>query len=311
MGSDLQEAVRSAWPAATLPLVSAGSGDYAQAYRSGGWMILHARHPFASTCLERVAWVTRHLAPGSPIPLPEVRALGDSGGRHFIVYRAVPGEPLGSAALGALDPVAQDTLSACLAALLRHLRQFSAERPPRTGLPECLFPLAFEEERMREGEEQTLYAEDLRRLAAYAGRGLVTPALGDVLAERLDRYLTTRPEVPSVLLHGELSAAHLLVGSDRTVWSGVIDFNGLHLGRPARDLMYLYDSYGEPFVRRVLAHLPDQNPQATLDEVRFLHGWHLLARLLWALEHDHAPGRARWHGALWEWLAGSQTASGK
>ncbi|WP_276345309.1 phosphotransferase [Deinococcus ficus] len=100
------------------------------------------------------------------------------------------------------------------------------------------------------------------------------------------------PDADLVLLHGELSADHLL--SDGQTMDGIIDLNGVHLGRPAVELHYLYDSYGEAFVRRLLRQLPHLDLHATVEEVRFMHTWHHVVRLLWALDHDHAPRQERW-----------------
>ncbi|ARU62241.1 hypothetical protein CBW65_15420 [Tumebacillus avium] len=54
------------------------------------------------------------------------------------------------------------------------------------------------------------------------------------------------------LLHGDLSADHLLACSGRL--TGVIDFGDLRIGDPAYDFVGLYVEYGATFTQEVLAH---------------------------------------------------------
>lgn len=275
-------------------LFPCGEGDYARAYRGGDLILLHARSPHASRCLDTVAALSPLLAPQVPVPLPHVRLHTRMDGRAVIGYPALSGDPLGAEHPAWLSGPVRAQVAEQLAEVLTALQRFPTEQARAAGVLHCPFPFAFEEDRLREGDEVALYAEDLRRVDAYAARGLLPADLSAELARRLDHHLSERPAAGPVLLHGELSADHLLLDPDRGELSGVIDLNGTHLGRPAGDLRYLYDSYGEAFVRRVLAGLPQLDPHATLEEVRFLHTWHLLARLLWALDHDYAPGQERW-----------------
>ncbi|TCP52872.1 aminoglycoside 2''-phosphotransferase [Tumebacillus sp. BK434] len=72
--------------------------------------------------------------------------------------------------------------------------------------------------------------------------------------EIFDKFLedpanfTYRPR----LLHGDLSAEHLLVQDGKL--TGVIDFGDLRIGDPAYDFVGLYVEYGADFTREVLAH---------------------------------------------------------
>lgn len=50
---------------------------------------------------------------------------------------------------------------------------------------------------------------------------------------------------------------------------------------------------------RRLTHL---DLHVTREEVRFLHTWHHVVRLLWVLDHDHVPGQERWRYHLSRWL---------
>lgn len=283
-------------------LLPSGEGDYAHAYRSGDDILLHARSPHASRCLDTVARLSPRLAPRVPVPVPHVRLHAEVDGRSVVAYPALPGEPLGAEHPAWLSGAVRARVAGQLAELLTALHRFPVEEARAAGVPPCPFPFAFEEDHLREGDEAELYAEDLRRVDAHAARGLLPTDLRGELARRLDGHFDERTAAEPVLLHGELSADHLLFDVGKGELSGVIDLNGTHLGRPAGDLRYVYDSYGEGFVRRVLAGLPHLDPRATLEEVRFLHTWHLLARLLWALDHGHAPGQERWRSHLTRWL---------
>lgn len=287
----LPEALQAFLPAGAAP-EPCGEGDYARAYRSGLFITLHAKTPHASRCLDTVARLSPLLAPLVPVPIPHVCRHGTVDGRSVIIYPALHGEPLRPEQPRWLEGRVRARVAEQLAQVISAMQRFPVQQAQAAGVPVCRFPFAFEEAHLRVGNERALYAEDLRRVEAHAAGGRLPGDLSGELARRLDRHFADRPDADLVLLHGELSADHLL--SDGQALCGIIDLNGVHLGRPAGELRYLYDSYGEAFVRRMLGQLPHLDPDATLEEVRFLHTWHHVVRLLWALDHDHAPGQERW-----------------
>lgn len=298
---DARTALRALLPAGT-DLLPCGEGDYARAYQYGDLIVLQAKSPHASRCLDTVARLSPSLAPQVPVPIPHVCLHGTADGQSVLAYPALSGEVLGAEHLRWLDGRVRARVAEQVADVLNALQRFPAEQARAAGVLECTFPFAFESDHLREGEEAALYAADLGRVDAYVGQGLLPADLSTELARRLERHFNERSAADLVLLHGELSSDHLLLDPDRGELSGIIDLNGAHLGRPASDLRYVYDSYGEAFVRRVLTRLPQLDPHRTLDEVRFLHTWHLLVRLLWALDHGYAPGQERWRYHLTRWL---------
>ena len=89
-----------------------------------------------------------------------------------------------------------------------------------------------------------------------------------------------RGESDPVLLHGEVSVDHAFVDPATFVVTGIIDFQGVVLGDPARDLLYLADSYGMPFVEAVLRHYPGGRLADPWPALAFYRVWRLVVRLL-------------------------------
>jgi len=96
-----------------------------------------------------------------------------------------------------------------------------------------------------------------------------------------------------VLVHGDLSAEHILFDPDTQRITGVIDFTDAIITTPLLDFVYLYRAYGRDFFERLLHQYGTGNEEAVLSGVELLHGWYLALRLLWALDHDYEPGVER------------------
>jgi aminoglycoside 2''-phosphotransferase len=288
--------VRALLPSASItPL---GEGDYARAFRvAEDWTFLLARHDFAATCFEFVARLSPTLAAGAPLPLPDVKFHGNTEDGAFIGYAMIPGTPLSRAQLEAFTPRARDIAAAELGALFTYLHAFDTSLARQAGVPSSAYPFAMLEDEFRAGDEATLYAEDLERLGRH---DVLQPKELNILEQRVASHLGT-PRAPLVLLHNEVSDVHALHDPSTQRLTGIIDLNGMILGPPARDFMYLREDYGADFTRRVLQHTRLEL-EPTLLELEFLHLWHTAARLLWALEHRYIPGITRHLETLHRWL---------
>lgn len=289
----IRQALQACFPESPgLSALPAGEGDYCRAVRvRSEWMFLFAKHAHASACLDRLSRLTPALAAEAPIAIPLVEYHGSAGGLSFAGYRAIPGQPLSEVGW---RPGGSDARSLIpdLAAFFRHLHGFDAEHARACGLLQSDYPFSMQDDFFLTGSARDLYRRDLEALWAC---GMGDPDLVGFL-ERMVQQSLARMEgvpVPAVLLHGEVSGDHVLVDGTGRI-TGVIDFNGMLIGRPARDFLYLYEQCGRQFTLELIEAYGMLDAEAALQELRFLHVWHTLARLLWAVEHGyHARGEQR------------------
>ncbi|GGO28767.1 phosphotransferase family protein [Deinococcus humi] len=268
----------------TPQLMPAGQGDYCQAWSVHTTplrVLLLARHNHASHCLERVARVMPHLAGTLTLRAPQVECHGRLEGRAFVLYEAVPGTPLGYLNPQERGEVDAATLARDLATFFRELHAFDPALARRSGVPETAYAFSMRDDHMLHGAAPDLYRQDLAEYRTGGADEDLTAFLEAELEGHL--RLLRSDDAPPALLHGEVSVDHVLVDEGRAV--GVIDFNGMTLGRPARDLLYLHETFGLDWTCDLLTAYSALDVKATLTELGFLRVWHTLLRLLWAREH--------------------------
>ena len=287
---DITRVVQTCFPdRPAVPVRPAGDGDYCRAVLVGGeWIFLFAKHAHASACLDRLARVTSYLAVNAPLPLPVVVYHGRVDGQSYVGYRAIEGQPLKTVPSSARSRLVRQALVSDLAAFFRHLHGFDIDRARALGVPQSDYAFSMRDDHFLSGPAQDLYRRDLEALrSSPAG----SPELLAFLEEALDRHLARANEdSPGLaLLHDEVSGDHVLVDSAGRV-SGIIDFNGMRIGRPARDFLYLYEEHGRAFALELIEDYGLIDPVRALQELEFLRVWHALVRLLWMVEHAHGPG---------------------
>ena len=263
----------------------AGGGDYCSAWDAGdGWLVLVARTDEASRSLERAASILPVIAPRVSIPIPEAGTTGVIlGGQRFLMLRRLPGVPLSAALLDSMSPAQVETTTRAIAAFLGEVHATPADLAMAAGIPIGWYPFAATEDAMRDGPAEQHYVADLAALTRAS-------LLDRELLGRLDRLVTIhlqRGEEDPILLHGEVSADHVLIDPETLDITGIIDFQGVILGDPVRDLIYLSDSYGSSFVDAVLSHYSDSALRDPKPALEFYRVWHEVARLLWAAEHGY------------------------
>lgn len=286
--SSLSDVWRACFPSRPHPDVApAGEGDYCRALLvDHTWLFLFAKHPLASQCLDRVARVLP-LLEDNPLPIPVVEYHGHLAGLAYVGYRRLPGDELTAERFAALPPAQRYSLASALAAFFRHLHAFDPARAMQGGVPVREYPFALREAELLQGPPEELYRRDLEALAALPGHhAALLGSLNDALARHLETIRASAQ--PLVLLHNEVSGDHVLHDPNSGRVTGIIDWNGLVVGRPARDFLYLYEEYGREFVADLLREYGRLPLADTLRELHFLHVWHTLLRLLWAAQHGHA-----------------------
>lgn len=286
---DAAGAVQRWFPGATPPAVAhAGEGDYCHAFAVAGvWIFLFAKTDEASASLERTARLSPSLAARLPVRVPAVERSGRFGeaDRVFVGYRRIEGRPLDPSVQGeARERCARD-----IAACLRHLHRFDVGVAAAAGVPVCPYPFAASEEGVRGGAAADEYREDLARIGRYE---VVPRRTLRALERALAGHLDGAGDPQRVLLHGEISCEHVLVDPVSDGVTGIIDLNGMILGDPARDLLYLYEELGAGFVALLLAHdALDEPARDVLGRLRFMRLWHSVLRALWLLDRGY-EGRA-------------------
>ena len=92
-------------------------------------------------------------------------------GLSAIAYPALPGEPLRPEQPRWLEGRVRARVADQLTQVSSVMQRFPAQEAQAAGVPVCRFPFAFEEDHLRLGDEQALYAEDRRRVQAHAAGG--------------------------------------------------------------------------------------------------------------------------------------------
>ncbi|MGH2459850.1 MAG: phosphotransferase family protein, partial [Chloroflexota bacterium] len=273
---------------------AAGEGDYCQAYAvNDEWIFLVAKHAEAARSLMRVAALLPALAPTLPLAIPEIVYAGEGTGLDpaFVGYRKIPGVELTADRLNALPVEDQERCAADLAAFLREIHRFPVDLARQAGIPVCAYPFAATEDGMTDGTAEEQYRRDLDRILSYS---LLDQGTRDFCQRIMGQHLKELQSeaISLTLLHGEVSQDHVLFDPTTRRITGVIDFNGVVIGDPVRDLLYLYEDYGPAFLAAFLDHDPITDRPRLLAKLHFFHEWHTALRLLWALDHRYAPAIA-------------------
>lgn len=187
----------------------------------------------------------------------------------FVAYRLLPGRPLYRHDLLRLPAGAQNRFAADLAAFLHDLHTIPASAlaeaiPPAPQPPRSPAPWREHLASLRTTLYPHLWADQ-------------HAAIEDLFAPVLDGRLDMT--YPPALIHNDLAAYHLLADTMTGKLSGVLDFGEAGWGDPAADYALLINTYGESFLRRMMA--ADPAIAAHLERARFRAAY---LELEWALK---------------------------
>jgi aminoglycoside 2''-phosphotransferase len=285
----------SAFDPASTVVESAGAGDYCRAYRiDNEWIFLIARHDEGTRSLQRAASLLPALKPTVTLPIPDIAHAGAVGdpARGFVSYRTIPGIELSAERYQRMPAETQRQCAVDLARFLREVHAFPISEAKRLGIVACGYAFCATEDGMTVGPTEAQFRRDLDH--ALECPHIDQPAR-DYCACIVDEFLedARHHPLPRALLHGEVSADHVMVDPDTHSISGIIDFNGLIIDDPARDFLYLYEDYGLDFMDTFLSEYGVHDREPVLRRVHFYHQWLTVLRLLWAWDHQYEPGIRR------------------
>lgn len=295
------------WPFPVESIEFEGEGDFCRAYTvNKSWIFRFAYNHEGSVAVGREIALLPKLLPTLPLPIPDIAYSGtQSNGLNYVGYRKIVGVPLASDLLASLTPDERDACAHSIATFLRALQSFNAAEARSIGVPQSDYAFCRTEDGILQGTAEQIYQQEGARLANH-------PALNEHLdpqiASALRMYVrvlvksllneTQLGEMPPALVHGDLSAVHILLDPATRRISGIIDFSDAVITTPLLDFAYLWGAYGADFSALLYAHYDVDAPHLIAYRVRLLHQWHTALRLLWSLDHNYAEGIQRWSSAL-------------
>jgi aminoglycoside 2''-phosphotransferase len=228
----LKEAVRRAWPRGPLQKFRVDHTGWTNLMleADGRWMFRIPRWPNSARHMGFEVRLLEYLRQHLSIPVPNpvlVGALERPAGWPFVVYRKLPGSPLGD--LAALHLSDRTRLSAFLHKLFTQLAGLPSGPLRRIGA--------------RPGNTAAWSARfaALRRRFDKTGAGHLSPELRREILRQFEEFdsLLSRSRYRPVLLHGDLWPSHILWNRTSHRPMGVIDWEDSRFGDPAFDLMAL------------------------------------------------------------------------
>lgn len=236
-----------------------GGVDHHAVEVDAAWIFRFPKRAECAPMLVRELALLPHVAPLFTLPVPHYEFVGAPTPDFpfaFAGYRKLAGTP-------AIDRppemIVIDDLAACLGGILSTLHAFPSEAAGNLGVVRLEDYEGAASQRASTLEEleqihEALPGVVLQRCRAFVGHG--------------DSGTTPWPGPPR-LLHGDLSAEHLLLDPRTGRVSGLIDWADACLGDPAYDLKFLWAWLGEEFVARVLGHYAGPVDPGFLGRVRF------------------------------------------
>jgi aminoglycoside 2''-phosphotransferase len=281
-----RDAIRelTAVPADTV--VELGRGTDSVAFLvDGEWVFRFPVVPNAQRTLRRELGLLPGLGRALPLAVPAVEHIGRRDGQLVLAgYRCLPGVPLSAAVFAGLTPDAQEAALAEIAGFLTALHAYPVAAARAAGVAEELLSGAYDPQ----------HRELHRRLGDVLTAREVA-RLDDMFDEYERDYQPDR--VSPVLLHSDLKPEHVLYDNATGRVAGVLDWGDVSLGDGDFDLAVIAIFFGDGFLRRLVPHLPDRDPDTVLAKARFFTTVRALQDAVYDLQLDH-------RSALDESLAG-------
>ncbi|MDP8923957.1 MAG: phosphotransferase [Chloroflexota bacterium] len=238
-----------------------GAGVDSAAYLvDGAWVFRFPKRGEVSRALAREIAVLPKLVGRLPVATPRFSYVGHQAetGLLFAGYPLIPGEPLTPELFHALTHMDQERVLETLAEFLRGVHHFPVAEATEAGV-EALSTRDWVDSCWSAGRADAL------RLLPPSDRRVVTRLVGRFLAD--DRNFASTP----CLLYADFAPEHVLYDRAARGIGGIIDWGDLAIGDPDYDLLYLYQDYGDAFVRRLLAYYPHTDPTRLITKLRIFN----------------------------------------
>ena len=235
-----------------------GGMDHHAVEINSSWIVRFSKRAECEPMLLRELTLLPAIAPRLSVPVPRYELVGTATPAYpcvFAGYRKLAGVPAIALPTTSVDSV---TLARCLGGILSALHAEDAERSARLGVV-----------RLEDFEDaaalRTSTLDELPEIRSAVPAEVFAWCQEQV--ERLDRVWNTAPGTVR-LLHGDLSAEHILIDPATGRVTGLIDWADACLGDPAYDFKFLWVWLGTTFVGRVLDHYAPPRDATFLDRVR-------------------------------------------
>ncbi len=212
-----------------------------------------ARYDWSAVYLENEAKVTNFIRNRIEPLVPAHEPLE----KEMVKYNMIKGKPIFRNLLLQMNGKYQETLAQQIGSFLKTLHTIRVKEAENMGIGECQNAIS------QDGWKQ-LIEEIYRKVFPYCSdytKEYIKQVFKPV--ENDDDFLSYEP----ALIHGDLSACHLLIDSKLKKLTGVIGFGLSGLGDPAYDVGILIDTLGEAFLKRVARYYP--NMESIVDRARF------------------------------------------
>jgi aminoglycoside 2''-phosphotransferase len=249
--------IRELSPLAADDVELLGAGADSAAFRvDTEWVARFPLVPDAQGTLATELALLPEIAPHLPVPAPYPEHVAERDGRLvFAAYRALEGEPLSDAALGALAPAARARALDELAAVLDAIHRFPVQSARAAGV----------ELELLKGGYHAAQATLEHELS-----GLLEPFELAAIARRRRAFEAVQPPSEPVLLHADIKPEHLLHDPASGALTGLLDWGDVSLGHRDFDLAIVGAFCGPRTLRGLLDRLDAGGAERARASVPFL-----------------------------------------
>ncbi len=240
---DIKLAIQSQFPELIVDTIEyEGEGEDSTAYKvNGEYIFRFPKKEKISVNLEHEISLLPRLKEYVGDIIPNFEFVGEYQGRKFVGYKMIKGEQLLKNKIQSLTEAEKTKLAFSLAGFINGLRKFPVEEAEKIQIERVDLKVKIEKEYRKWSK---FFSESEPELAAF-----------------LDTTMEKFPNLgPESLLHADLSGDHLIYNLNNKQLAGIIDFGDLQIGDQDFELRYLYEEFGEGFVKILQEKLEHRTP---------------------------------------------------
>jgi aminoglycoside 2''-phosphotransferase len=262
-----------------------GEGDNSKAFLvNEDYIFRFAKRKEVKQQIRREILVLPKIKPALNLQIPDFEFISPE--TNYVGYKKIKGEILTSTIFQSLKKNEQIFLQKTIANFLFQMHSFPLEE-----LQDC------ELETMNLHEEYSGVFEDAKQL--------IFPNISKNKREVITRLFTgylgneNNFNYAPTLVHNDFSKDHILFDTANKQITGIIDFGDIATGDPDYDFMYLFDEFGEDFLRKILEFY-DVSQRVSLNKIYFFTLANKMQIILTSDETNDYPNKA--YQDLNEWF---------